>query len=245
MSEILEAAARVIQTRGYDAATMREIAARSGANAGSLYRFFPNKERLADALMLRYTRLVEAEFDRLDSLAESVSTAELADVLIDFMVNINDETMALTALLEARSEWSNKRQELRNDALSRIVAILKRRAPRLDRKTAMDVAVVVLHNMKTLVTVSLDPNAATSQGAPEQLRLMNRLYLGERPAQSRIGFGGRIGHAMSTHRQAGPPLVRARGSTGRNASARQWSSCHYTTQSIGGDRHASATELFD
>ncbi len=180
VSEILEAAARVIQARGYDAATMREIAARSGANAGSLYRFFPNKERLADALMLRYTRLVEAEFDRIDSLAKSVSTAELADFLIDFMVKINDETMALIALLEARSEWSNKRQELRNDALNRIVAILKRRAPRLDRKTALDVAVVVLHNMKTLVTVSLDPNAATSQGAPEQLRLMNRLYLGER-----------------------------------------------------------------
>ncbi len=30
------------------------------------------------------------------------------------------------------------------------------------------------------MTVSLDPSAATSQGAPEQLRLMNRLYLGER-----------------------------------------------------------------
>jgi AcrR family transcriptional regulator len=180
VSEILEAAARVIQTRGYDAATMKEIAEHAGANTGSLYRFFPSKEALADALMLRYTQLVEAEFDRIDSMARSVRTEELADLLIDFMVKINDETMALIALLEARSEWSNKRQELRNEALNRIVSILKRRAPQLERKTALDVAVVILHNMKTMVAVALDPNAATSQGAPEQLRQMNRLFLSER-----------------------------------------------------------------
>jgi AcrR family transcriptional regulator len=179
VSGILDAAARVMRERGYDAATMREIAARSQANTGSLYHFFPSKEALADALILRYTRLVDAEFDRIDSMARSASIAELADLLIDFMVKINDETMALIALLEARSEWSNRRQELRGEALNRIAAILKRRAPRMDRKTAMDVAVVVLHNMKTLVAVTLDPNAATSRGAPEQLRLMNRLYLTE------------------------------------------------------------------
>ena len=36
--------------KGYDAATMTEIAARSGTAIGSLYRFFPSKESLSDAL---------------------------------------------------------------------------------------------------------------------------------------------------------------------------------------------------
>jgi AcrR family transcriptional regulator len=42
----MEAAAAVIAERGFESATMAEIAARAGAQIGSLYRFFPNKEVL-------------------------------------------------------------------------------------------------------------------------------------------------------------------------------------------------------
>jgi len=48
VAAILEAAAAVIAEEGYEGATMAEIAARSGTKIGSLYRFFPNKESLAD-----------------------------------------------------------------------------------------------------------------------------------------------------------------------------------------------------
>lgn len=47
----MEAAAAVIAEKGYEGATMAEIAARSGTKIGSLYRFFPNKESLADTPM--------------------------------------------------------------------------------------------------------------------------------------------------------------------------------------------------
>jgi AcrR family transcriptional regulator len=50
VAEVLEAAARVIGERGYDAATMTEIAERAGASIGALYQYFPNKEAIARAL---------------------------------------------------------------------------------------------------------------------------------------------------------------------------------------------------
>ena len=53
VASLLAAAAEVIAERGYEAATMAEIAARAGAQIGSLYHFFPNKEVLADALIER------------------------------------------------------------------------------------------------------------------------------------------------------------------------------------------------
>src|SRR5260370_3934834 len=51
VAAILKAGAAVIAEKGYEAATMAEIAARSNTKIGSLYRFFPNKEVLANALI--------------------------------------------------------------------------------------------------------------------------------------------------------------------------------------------------
>ena len=55
VAALMEAAASVIAERGYEAATMAEIAARANALVGSLYHFFPNKEVLAEALIRRLT----------------------------------------------------------------------------------------------------------------------------------------------------------------------------------------------
>jgi len=54
VAAILKAGAAVISEKGYEMATMAEIAARSNTKIGSLYRFFPNKEVLANALIAHY-----------------------------------------------------------------------------------------------------------------------------------------------------------------------------------------------
>jgi len=82
--------------------------------------------------------------------------------------------------LDSRSEWSARRREFRDRALGRIVKALKLRVPKLDQKVAEDMAVILHHNMKAMVLVTLDPRAATSPGAADELRKMNRLYLIDR-----------------------------------------------------------------
>ena len=62
----MAAAAEVIAERGYEGATMAEIAARAGAQIGSLYRFFPNKEVLADALIQRHGELLGEAFGKIE-----------------------------------------------------------------------------------------------------------------------------------------------------------------------------------
>ena len=42
---------------------MAEIAARADAKIGSLYRFFPNKDAVAEALMSQYSEVLRAEYD--------------------------------------------------------------------------------------------------------------------------------------------------------------------------------------
>ncbi|HVX74996.1 MAG TPA: helix-turn-helix domain-containing protein [Bradyrhizobium sp.] len=175
----MTAAAEVIHERGYDAATMAEIAERAGAKIGSLYRFFPSKEVLADALMQRYADMVDVACDDIDARLPTITVEELADLFVDFMVRIHHrhETGALIALMDARSHWSAKRLEFREQAVKRFANTLLLKAPKLQRRTARDIAVVVLNNMKTMVAMTIDKSAPASPGSAEELRLMNRLYL--------------------------------------------------------------------
>jgi AcrR family transcriptional regulator len=177
VAAVLEAGAAVIAEKGFDAATMAEIAARAKAPIGSLYRFFPNKEILAVALVQRYAILIHEAFDAIDHQVNQVPLEVTADEILDFLSQLHGESKAMLALLEARSEWSAKRVEFRNVVLKRIANTLQLCAPTLSPRDARDMAVILLHNMKTLKAMQFGQNVATSPGAPDELRHMNRLYL--------------------------------------------------------------------
>jgi AcrR family transcriptional regulator len=177
VAALMEAAASVIAERGFEAATMAEIAARAGALIGSLYHFFPNKEVLADALIQRFGGIIDEAFARIESRAATMPIDALADALVDFLVEIQGESKAMLALLEARAEWSAKRHDFRNAALRHIARTLMLRAPQLCPETAQHMAVVLLHNMKTMKALAADHGGADSRGASAELRDMTRLYL--------------------------------------------------------------------
>jgi AcrR family transcriptional regulator len=184
VAELMEAAASVIQERGFEATTMAEIAARADAKIGSLYRFFPNKDAVADALMEHYTAILKAQYDPIIERAKEMKAEALADVLIDLLLKLHPQTRAIAALLDSRSDWSAIRLGFRRLCLSGIKAALKACAENLDDGEADDIAAVVLNNMKTLVRMTRN-EAPTSPGAPDELRLMNRLYLA-----SKLSRGG-------------------------------------------------------
>ncbi|WP_207230943.1 TetR/AcrR family transcriptional regulator [Bradyrhizobium sp. Leo121] len=184
VAELMQAAAEVIQERGFEAATMAEIAARADAKIGSLYRFFPNKDAVADALMQHYAEVLRAEYDAILAHAADANPEQLADILIDLLAKLYPQIRAVTAFLDSRTDWTEIRLRFRSQTLAGIKTALKRCAPGLDEHEAEDIAAVVLNNMKTMVGMTMK-DAPTTPGAPEQLRLMNRLYLAARLAPGR------------------------------------------------------------
>jgi AcrR family transcriptional regulator len=181
----MQAAAAVIEERGFEATTMAEIATCADAKIGSLYRFLPNKEAVADALMRHHAEILQAEYDAIRARAADATPEELADILIDLLVKLYPQTRAFAALLDSRTDWTTIRKRFRNQALAGIKMALTACAPRLDDKEADDIAAVVLNNMKTMVGMTMK-DAPTSLGAPEELRLMNRLYLAAKLAPGRL-----------------------------------------------------------
>ena len=58
---IVEAAARILETEGLDGFSTNAVAERAGVSIGSLYQYFPRKDALIGALIVRETSLLLAE----------------------------------------------------------------------------------------------------------------------------------------------------------------------------------------
>ena len=177
VAAILEAAAAVIAEKGYESATMAEIADRSGTKIGSLYRFFPNKESVADTIVVSTRKNLEVVFDKFDAGVKALSIRALADDLMALLLDHVFPKPALTKLLDAGQEWSVKREEFRSAVLRRVAKTLMIHSPTLPKKSAGDISFVILLNTKAIAT-----HKELRDSALNEFRDMTRLYL-----QSRLG----------------------------------------------------------
>lgn len=176
VAAIMETGREVFLEKGYDAATMTEIAARSGTAIGSLYRFFPSKESLADALLQRYAQLTVEELDTLAARATDMTPDDLAGALVDFMLAIRSERSFATALVDARGASENLRIQFREATRQGITAVVHKVIPRLPRAKSEAMAIILLHILK-VVPRTEDEDPATRRMVLSEIRELIRLYL--------------------------------------------------------------------
>lgn len=75
--QLLDAALTCFEERGYDDSSVHEIALRGGVSVGTVYRYFPSKEHLLEAIHHRFHDGLEAAFDAAASkLAERAAAGE-------------------------------------------------------------------------------------------------------------------------------------------------------------------------
>jgi AcrR family transcriptional regulator len=177
---ILKAATDVIAEKGYEAATMAEIAERSDTRIGSLYRFFPHKDALANAMITHYRESIDSAFDAIDARIGSLSIPDLTDALLAMLVTLRKDGAAALQLIEAHKGWSAKREEFRAAALKRIANSLMHFHPSLSIGLARDMAFVLLHNMKAMKAFSVIADKKVRSGAMKELYVMTELYLKDR-----------------------------------------------------------------
>ena len=178
VAAILEAAAAVIGEKGYEGATMAEIASRSGAKIGSLYRFFPNKESVADTILVSARENIDAVFDRFDACVNALSIRALADDLMALIFELFTRP-AFMKLLDEGQDWSVKREEFRAALQQRVTETLMIHTPKLSKKSAADIALVVMLNAKAVATQKAFFDDSASN-VPDEFRDMTRLYLQSR-----------------------------------------------------------------
>jgi AcrR family transcriptional regulator len=171
----MDAAITVFREKGYDAATMTEIAARSGTAIGSLYRFFPTKEALADALLRQYTQHALDSLADLRTRAGGMTLDELAGALVDFRLSLAPQRTFAIVLLDARGGSDDLREKFRNAMLSGLATIL-RKAMSLTPAKAATMAIVLLHILKA-VTAADEEKPAVRRALLAEIRELARVYL--------------------------------------------------------------------
>jgi AcrR family transcriptional regulator len=175
VAAIMDAAIAVFKEKGYDAATMTEIAARSGTAIGSLYRFFPTKEALADALLRQYTQHALDSLADLRARAGGMTLDELAGALVDFRLSLAPQRSFAIVLLDARGGSDDLREKFRNAMLSGLAAIL-RKAMSLTPAKAATMAIVLLHILKA-VTAADEEKPAARRALLAEIKELVRVYL--------------------------------------------------------------------
>ncbi|MBW8759324.1 MAG: TetR/AcrR family transcriptional regulator [Burkholderiales bacterium] len=179
---LLAAAAEVFADKGFDAATMTEIAAQSGSSIGSLYQFFRTKEAVAEALL---GTQVDALWLRLDGMAErapALATRELGRALATCLVDFRVDHPSFATLVERPGPPSPLVAGVRRKVRERVEAILVRHAPHADRKALRAMAPVVQHVMKSAVQLRGDLEGADLKAAARELETMLAGYLSARLA---------------------------------------------------------------
>jgi AcrR family transcriptional regulator len=171
VAALLDAAAAVFAEKGYDGATMTEIAERAGAAIGSLYQFFPSKEALAEALFDRFAERWAASFARVEELAPGRSARELADLFVDHKLGQRTDRDSAIALSSAVAVIVERRKPLGDKLRERIASILKMRNPELGEDEAAAAALIVNQVMKMIPVLAAgeDERAAVLVGEARKL----------------------------------------------------------------------------
>lgn len=163
VAALLAAGAAVFAEKGYDAATMTEVAAKAGASIGSLYQFFPTKPLLAEAL---HAELLEGLVARLDGVKQEVAGLDAAKAMERVFAVLGDflaDQPAFAALADRRDIDKQKKKETRALLRGRLAGLLSAAQPPVPKAQAEAAAVIILHLIRAAVMLN-DPDEAIVRG---------------------------------------------------------------------------------
>lgn len=175
---ILAAAAEVFAERGYESATMTEIAARSGTAIGSMYRFFPTREMLGERLLERYQAQLGIWASSVADQVKKLSTEELTEMLFEALAGGDAMRAGARAVLEAHGHGAELRMEYRTALRKDLERVLKAANSKLSNAQAKDRAAMLVYIFKGISRMSRDEPALWKNSKREQRRMV-ALYLAD------------------------------------------------------------------
>lgn len=176
--ETLKAAGSLVfAERGYDAATMTEIAARAPASIGTLYQFFPTKESLASAIHDELIETMSAMLDSLGNEAQTQTGSESIDLLFTRLSEFIEQHPAFSVLSQRRDIAPQKKLDTRTRMRRQIGALLSRTTTPLSPQRCETVAVLILEMMKMIVSLGKTDGAKMRNAVASELRAMLTRHL--------------------------------------------------------------------
>jgi AcrR family transcriptional regulator len=192
LSAVLEGAAQVLETDGFEKMTTTRVAERAGTSVGTLYQYFPSKEALLVAVVEARMAAIDRALATVFDLPASAPLAEHVRVMITALITEKKRRPRLNAELA--------RQAPRLENL-RLIARM------LDRAHGMVRALIEAHQHETSVT---DPDLAAWLVVHAVNGMVDGVILGSPQRLS----DPRLAGAIVTHVLGALGAKPARGATG-------------------------------
>lgn len=180
VAALLESATATFAEKGYEAATMTEIAARADAAIGSLYQFFPSKEAIAAALIERYGEWMELSQTELVRKAGTLTPRGLANTLIARRLELPPEREALFAVMDAPGA-AGERARFGEATKRSIARALRAVNPALSSRRCRAMSSVIVQMLKQ-VPALVEEDRHQHLGILRELRKLLALYIAGAPA---------------------------------------------------------------
>lgn len=174
VAALTASAAALFVEKGFDAATMTEIAARAGAAIGTLYLFFPTKQAIAQAILAENAEDLSVQLDELRQRTKALSATAIADALFGVLGGFMATHPAYSALLDLPGDdgWRRKTRARRR---GQIAALFAQAEPPLPDGQAERLAVIVPQLMR--IPLTLVSEKRLRDDVLEELRLMLSRHL--------------------------------------------------------------------
>ncbi|NTF53437.1 TetR/AcrR family transcriptional regulator [Agrobacterium rhizogenes] len=180
---LLEAAATVFVDKGYDAATMTEIAAKAHSSIGSLYQFFPTKPLLAEALHIDRLERLKAVFQDIAEKSGGLSAADSGEAIFDRLAAFIETFPEYPVLAARRDIPRDRKLRSRAEVKELISSILRRAEPPVTDDVAL-MSAIILELIRIAVIAANEPEALEDRRLIRELRLMLRKRLEEATAKA-------------------------------------------------------------
>ncbi|MCG6909545.1 MAG: TetR/AcrR family transcriptional regulator [Deltaproteobacteria bacterium] len=147
--QIIVAAKRVFTERGFNRATMEDIAKEAELSPGTLYLYFKNKEELYASLSLRILQYLGIRIDHVENEGDSDPLAKL-DKLIEAMYDVYDfDPMMIISMFHLQS----------SETLKNLSPRLKAEINSLSKKSIASIADIFEEGIEKGVVVDRHPMA--------------------------------------------------------------------------------------
>ena len=185
---ILDAAAVVFADRGFETATMEDIAAGADSAIGSLYQFFPDKRAVFQALAERCLDRTRSAFEALSTSGPArVAWPDAIDAMIDGFAALHRSDPSFRAVLmnlQMYGLYAERDTALHRFIVTQVAGKLGELASGLPAAERQLVATMIVTTIATMLFVSHRAQPAAARAILAETKVMLRHYLGKRLAKN-------------------------------------------------------------
>jgi AcrR family transcriptional regulator len=164
---ILDTAAELFISAGYDATTTEQIAAKAGTSIGSIYQFFPNKRAMFDAIAARHLADASQLFEQFVGVdIEATPWRDLLERTIDAYASYHRQNLGFRAILmnwKLSPEFLEAGEMLNKEFARRAAMIFKSRAPNMSDKQLAAASTLAVEVVSTMLIISVRMTEEESQ----------------------------------------------------------------------------------